>query len=146
MVDHKHRALRLSRGIPDGERVYSYLTSREARCTLVRAAVEGRAPLGDIAPELSRRFPGTFGTLRARQMAGLAVRAVLTEEGFVVDRPQVRLGPGTFSVAASFRRAPPPPPPGCDWVPRVVAAMTDEEAAYAAEILSGRLRPRSPAS
>ncbi len=144
MTDHRHRALLLARHIEDGDKLFSYLTSRQARDAMLKAVDDGVPPLSRLSAGLAERFPSSAHTLPARQMAGLAVLAVLTDEGCEVERAQVRLrGDPLFAVAASFRRAVVPPPRGCEWIERLVGMMTDQEAGHARALLEAR-RGKAP--
>lgn len=139
MTDLRHRALRLARRIEDGEKLFTHLTSRQSRDAMLGAVVDGVPPLSRLSAGLAERFPSAR-TLPARQLAGLAVRAVLSEEGYEVDRQQVRLRDDPlFAVAATFRRIPDPAPQGAEWVARLVSVMTRVEAGYALTLLRERL-------
>ena len=144
MTDHRHRALLLARHIEDGDRLFSYLTSRQSRDAMLKAVDDGVPPLSRLSTGMAERFPAAARTLPARQMAGLAVLAVLSDEGCEVERAQVRLrGDPLFAVAALFRRSLVPAPPGCEWIERLVGMMSDEEAGYAKALLEAR-RGKAP--
>lgn len=99
------RAANMALSDPTRRRVWAYLRG-DARPALVAAADAGHVPVTAVSAELVARF-GTeaFEPPIMRQFIGIAVSAVLAEEGFVLARTGVRLrGDPLFGAGALFER------------------------------------------
>jgi hypothetical protein len=98
------RAAHMAESDPTRASVWEYLL-REGRVRLVQAAREGRVAVGAISAELLARFvPEALNAPQMRPFIGLAVSAILEEEGFVLVRTGVRLRDDpVFTAGAIFR-------------------------------------------
>ncbi len=137
----RHRALKLARHVPDGERLFSHLTSKAVRTVLAKAVEDGAPPVERLSSDLLARFPGSFAGLQSRQFVGLTVRAVLEEEGYAVQHPKVRIsGDPLFKIGARYRKVPRVRRDGVDgFIERFLSVLTEDEARSAHALLSARL-------
>jgi hypothetical protein len=124
-----------------GEEILDHLTSARVRSKLIRAAERGDLPLNTIGPELVSTFPQATADLRVRQLAGLIIRMVLEQAGFVVERNRrIVFDAPPFKFGATFRRRPEAAEgDGNGLVERIVASLTPEEAELAYRLLGARL-------
>lgn len=100
------RAARMAKSDPNRRLVWDFLR-RDHTATLVTAADLGAVPVTAISTALLERFGAeVLDPPSMRQFIGIAVSAILQEEGFIVDRTGVRLrGDPLFGAGALFERA-----------------------------------------
>ena len=104
MVESKAmtRARRAAQSVVDGERILQFVEA--SRAQLVEAAEQGRPPVAAISAGLAAGFKEA-SKLPVRSFVGLCVRAVLSQEGFIVAEKGVRLpNDKIFRTGAVYRR------------------------------------------
>ena len=140
------RAAHMAQSDPLRRDVWNFLRG-EGRAALIAAAATGRVPVGAVSQALLDRFGAEAlkGPI-TRQFIGIAVSALLAEEGYALARPGVRLnGDPLFRAGALFER-PSAPRVGAEatLLERFVDALTTEELVMAAARIRLRLRDRRP--
>src|SRR5690349_15554831 len=101
------RILRMAFALKNGTEYLSWLRAPEQRAALVAAAEKGLPSVAGI----SQNFRTHFGANAAkdmvtRQFIGTVVKAVMIEEGYVIDGSGVKLaGDPIFSSGSRYRRA-----------------------------------------
>jgi hypothetical protein len=145
LMDLMDKVRRMSAGVQGGERILEYLKSPAGLEKLVAAAERGTVPVAAISQDLLRLVgrPALDSTA-TRQFIGLACRALLQEEHFVVARTgvKVRRDP-VFTAGAVYMRAPAPRSQTSPLLARLLDALSVAEARQAITILNARLQQLS---
>jgi hypothetical protein len=103
----KLRLRRLTRTVPEGEKVLALLAREAPR--LIRAADSGIPPVSAVSAKLYQLFPTATRSVSFRQFVGIAVKAVLEDHGFAVEKAGIKLrGDKVFVTGSSYRRLPMP--------------------------------------
>ena len=147
------RANRTARALKGGERVFELLRSDESRKLIRQAAEQGVPPIRAVSGLLVQHFgAGHFAATKQRQFVGMAVKSILEEEGFTLDRPRVKFSNDPLFHSGSTYR--PADKVGSrateartgegqyDILGRILRGLTADEAAWAAEFLRRRLRKK----
>jgi hypothetical protein len=130
---------------PVRREVFAFLQG-EARSKLLQAAEAGLVPLAAVSPMLVERFGAE--ALRAQSMRpfiGIAVSAILEEEGFALVRTGVRLSQDPlFATGAMFERVRDEgrAPASHALLARFIDSLTNEELAFAEARIQQRLRTK----
>ncbi|MGH1570915.1 hypothetical protein ACRAWG_09855 [Methylobacterium sp. P31] len=121
------------------------ISTSAIRAALIEAAESGLPPVAAISAALIERVGSDDAQLApVKQFVGLCVKAVLEDAGFEVAGSGVRLPRDpVFVTGAVYRRATQfAPSLSTDLLIRILGALSDDEAAAAADILKARLASR----
>lgn len=135
------RARRAARNVPKGADVLEFLNSAKGRKLLVATAAAGDPPVSAISGDLTKILSAKDLKLTpVKQFVGLAVRAVLEEEGFEVARTGVWLGNDpVFSTGAVYQKVSKPSADAADdLLGRFVEMLSDVEMGKVVELIERR--------
>jgi hypothetical protein len=135
------RARRVARNVPKGAEVLEFLSGAKGRKLLVATAADGDPPVSAISGELAKILSAKDLKLTpVKQFVGLAVRAVLEEEGYEVARTGVWLGDDpVFSTGAVYQKsAQPRAADADDFLERFVEMLSEAEMGRAVELIQRR--------
>lgn len=74
-----------------GEAVWAWLHRQEILIVLETASVLRRPAVEGLSPHLKKAFPDQINRLKFRQMVGHMVRQVMDEQGYLLQRSNVRI-------------------------------------------------------
>lgn len=102
------KAHRSAKSIVGGEELLKALTSGPYITALEQGVKEEVPPVSKISHMLAERFPGDAPNLKAmpvRQFIGSAVRAILSDKGYVVEESGIRIpNDPVFKSGSTYRK------------------------------------------
>ncbi|WP_454265435.1 hypothetical protein [Sinorhizobium fredii] len=103
------KARRASQSIVGGDKLMDALTSKAYVSAMVEGIREEVPPVSKISHMLHEQFPGNAPDLKAtpvRQFIGMAVKAILMDEGYELDETGVRIANDpVFRTGSTYRLA-----------------------------------------
>jgi len=123
------RAIRMANSIEGGLAVLAFIKQPDAVEALLSAVDRGVPPVSAISRKLCDHFgEETFRPMAMRQLAGVTVRALLDEYGYVVVKRGTRISRDPlFTSGALYAKQNVPPPAEAPLLGRLVDALSVDE-------------------
>ena len=139
------RAIRSARALHQGPEILALMRESKTRRSLITAAGSGAPPVTAISTALIEMLGAKTAKLApVKQFAGLCIRGVLEEEGFVVASKGVRVSNDPlFRTGTTYRKRSAAPTHCHSLLERLIWSFTDEEVEEVVEILRSRLNKSS---
>jgi hypothetical protein len=137
------RVRRMAKAVPNGQGVPILEFLQDHRSELVAAAQRGITPLTEISAKLLQRFGAeTMNARVTKQFCGLAVSAMLAEEGFIVSKTAVRVrNDPIFSAGTVYTKRPVVSAgTGSSVLQRLLDSLTEEELQWTLHYVRQKLR------
>jgi len=135
------RAKRTAASTECGAELLAFLQRPEITRKLTAAARAGTPPAGAISGDLLANFQPAIHKPEVKRRVGLFIAAVLEDLGFRVSQSNVRLKDGLFTSGACYAERSPVADP-IDWVARVAAILSEDEACRMMSLLLTRFPHR----
>jgi hypothetical protein len=134
------RASRAAKSIPRGEEIFAWLQSK-GRARLIGAARHSIPPVAAVSKHLVDLVgPEVLRSMSVKQFVGMAVNAVLSQEGYGPVKTGVRIrGDQVFSTGAVYGWRGSAPKIEDPLLRRLLVSLSPEEMQWAVDFLTDRI-------